>query len=127
MAIPSGTGTECLRRGQAITLTNGATAFLFDGGNMTVGTNSATVPANHIITFISITFCETGNAAELMHLYLNDGTNNLQLLQDHPLAAYATFVWNTKFAMIGGDKLSTQMGSSADVDVYYTYLDQDWS
>ena len=126
MAIPSGSVTEVLRRGVIATQSSTATSFKFDGTNPSTGTSSYTVPANHIITMISIIVCEAAGQAETFDFQINDGTSNIALLEDQALAGKATFVWNDKFSLIGGDKFIVTC-SSADVDFYYTYLDQDWS
>ena len=130
MAIPSGSGTEVLRRGVIATQTTTATSFKFDGTNPSTGTSSYTVPANHIITMISIIICEAAGNPETFDLYMNDGASQIHFTSTTPLAASATFVWNDKFVLIGGDKLAIAMTAGAgggDMDVYYTYLDQDWS
>jgi dTDP-glucose pyrophosphorylase len=71
--------------------------------------------------------CEQGNAAETINIYVNDASNNTQLLSAQAIGAYETFVWNDKFVMIGGDKLVVNCGSAANVDFLCTYIDQDWS
>ena len=127
MAIPSGSGTEVLRNGGWSTQSTDVTSFDFNAGNPTLGDETDTVPANHIITVILINWAETGNAAELLHLWATCDTKLVYLLLFQDLAAYDTFVWNTKFVLIGGDWLKCTLESSADIDVTYTYLDQDWS
>ena len=126
MAIPSGSGTEVLRRGVVATQSSTATSFKFDGTNPSTGTSSYTVPANHIITIISIIVCEAAGQAETISLWMHDGANYIHFTTLTALAGRATFVWNDKFSLIGGDKFIVQ-NSSGDVDFYYTYLDQDWS
>ena len=126
MAIPSGSGTEVLRRGVIATQSSTATSFKFNGTNPSTGTASDTVPANHIITIITIIICEAAGSAETIDLLYSDGTSQLNMLQSQALAGKATFVWNDKFSLIGGDALKI-VCSAADIDVYYTYLDQDWS
>ena len=126
MAIPSGTGTEVLRNGLWQTQSTDVTSFAFDAGNPTLGDETDTVPTNHIITMINITWTETGNAAETFDLYGTFDSKAIYLLLSQPLPAYGVFNWNTKFVMIGGDYLKTRC-SAGDVDVHYSYLDQDWS
>ena len=126
MAIPSGSGTEVLRRGVVATQSSTATSFKFNGTNPSTGTASDTVPANHIITMISIIICEAAGSAETFDLYMNDGASQIHFTSATPLAGKATFVWNDKFSLIGGDALKI-VCSAADIDVYYSYLDQDWS
>ena len=55
MAIPSGSGTEVLARGSFEAQSNSASAHIWATPyRATVGTNSATVPTNFIITMLSI-------------------------------------------------------------------------
>ena len=125
MAIPaSSDGQEVLRRGVVQAQSNSNwTAFVFTGGSPTTGTNSYTVPANHIITMLSIIWCETAGNAEL--LQLNTGAG--YYLANMPLPAYGTFIWDDRICLKGGEQLQTLTASGADVDVLYSYLDQDWS
>ena len=127
MAIPSGSGTEVIKRALINNQSNDPTAFRWDGTAPTVGTETYTVPANHIITVLSIIFCEQTDTAETISLYMNDGSNNHQLIQYQSLPAYGTFVWNDKFVLTGGDKLITHTQTSASVDIILSYIDQDWS
>ena len=127
MAIPSGSGTEVIRCGRWQTQATDVTSFVFNGGNPTLGTETDTVPANHIITVLMISFCETAGAAEIFHLWATCDSKLVYLLQYQDLASTATFVWNTKFVLIGGDYLKTGTAGAADIDVVYSYLDQDWS
>ena len=129
MAIPSGSGTETLRNGGWSTQSTDVTSFDFSAGNPSLGDETDTVPANHIITVVLITWCETNEAAEQIHLWYRDGVGGGQgyLIVHQDLAAFDTFIWNTKFVLIGADWLKTATENAADIDVTYTYLDQDWS
>ena len=127
MAYPTGTGTEVLKRTTIHAQSDTASSFRWDGTMATTGTSSYTVTALHIITVLSISINEQGNAAELVDMYVYDGANDIWLLKAQDLAAYDTFVWNDKFVLIGGDKLYVNCGSSANVDFLCSYIDQDWS
>ena len=127
MAIPTGTQTEVLRNGFWGTQSTDVTSFDFAAGNPALGDETDTVPANHIITFIFASWTGTANAAEIFWAGGTFDSKWIYLLLEQDLAAYETFVWNTKFVMIGGDYLRTATNGSADVDVCYSYLDQDWS
>ena len=127
MAIPSGSGTEVLKRTTINNQSDDATAFRWDGTMATLGNETYTVPANHIITVLSIIICEQGNAAELVNLYMHDGAQNHQLLQSQALSAYSTFIWNDRFILTGGDKLIVDLATSGSVDLICSYIDQDWS
>ena len=126
MAIPaSSDGQEVLRRGAIVTQSNtGWTSFKFDGTSPSTHTASYVVPTNHIITILSIIVCNQTANAETFNLNDNAG----YLLDNQPLAGRATFIWAERWNLKGGEKLqilSPRAGS--DLDVLYSYLDQDWS
>jgi hypothetical protein len=125
--IPSGNGSEVLKRTTIHAQSNTATSFRWDGTMATTGTSTYAVTANHIITVINIIFNEQANAGEDINLYMNDGSNNIQLIQSQSLPAYGTFVWNDRLVLTGGDKLIINAGSSANIDAICNYIDQDWS
>ena len=127
MAIPSGSGTEVLRNGGWSTQSTDVTSFNLRAGNPTLGEETDTVFTNHIITMSMISWAETAGAAEQFHLYATCDSKLVWLLLYQDIAAYDTFVWNTKFVLIGGDWLKTNTASGADIDIIYSYLDQDWS
>ena len=116
MAIPSGSGTEVLKRVYVNNLSNTDDAII-------------TGVANHIYTILSISFCERNNAAELINMYVDylAGGTGINILTQQALAAHETFVWNDKFVMTGTDNLYVGTQGSALVDVYCSYIDQDWS
>tara|TARA_B100000287_G_scaffold332661_1_gene317720 strand:- start:151 stop:549 length:399 start_codon:yes stop_codon:yes gene_type:complete len=132
MAIPSGGGTEVLRRGSIMTLTNSDQYFTFDGGHGGSTTATTDVPDHHIITIISILVCNVHdtNAGTFTLLWdKNDGTNGV-ILNKTSVPAAGTFVWNDKFILHPGDQLYCHQNAatnSADIDVWYSYIDQDWS
>lgn len=128
MAYPTGSGSEQLYNGTMHVLSNSESALKFDGTqNSTAGTNSATVPALHIITVLNVVFCEQANAAEGLYMYVHDGTSAIRLLENQSIPAYGTFVWNDNIVLRGGDKLTVHTVNSANIDVYYSYIDQDWT
>ena len=128
MAIPaqSVSGSEVLRRENIESLSSTTTAFRFDTQHPATGTSSYTVPALHIITILSIFICEQANVAETFTLWVVSNTNEMKLLQLQPLGARETFVWNDRFTLIGGDALHIGTANAANVDVYYSYIDQSW-
>tara|TARA_R110002072_G_scaffold159_1_gene1089 strand:- start:64 stop:393 length:330 start_codon:yes stop_codon:yes gene_type:complete len=93
-------------------------------------TNSETVLINgvsgHTYTILSITFTETAGAAETFDLYIDDdgGGTDYEIYSDQALAANSTFEHTSKFVIEGTDHLCAATGSSADVDVVVSYLDQ---
>tara|TARA_Y100000593_G_scaffold82766_1_gene155704 strand:+ start:179 stop:526 length:348 start_codon:yes stop_codon:yes gene_type:complete len=115
MAIPSGSGTEVLKVSPVTITTNSAT-------------NLITGVANHIYTVLSVSICETGGVSEALDLYLHDdGSTIYYLMRNYTLPAYTSFVYNDKFVLSGTDRLTLQFGSSCDVDIVVSYIDQDWT
>jgi len=127
MAIPSGGGTEVLKRTTIHAQSNTATAFRWDGTMATTGTSTYTVPAHHIITVLTVIMVEQAGVSEAISLYMHDGTNNITILQAQTLPPYGTFVFNDRFILTGGDKLTFNCSDSANVDAMLNYIDQDWS
>ena len=127
MAIPgSSDGQEVLRRGGITGQSNDPTSFDFTGGLPTVGDETDTVAANHIITVLNIIFCETSGGEEQILMYQNT-TQTIYLMYNQVIGGYKTFIWNDKFVLTGGQSLVVNMASSTTVDIWYSYLDQDWS
>ena len=114
MAIPSGSGTEVLKR---VTLhaNNSAWAEILSG------------TANHIYTILSVIFLNNTASTYGVGMRVNDGSNDVQLLNDgaQKVAGYGTFVWNDKFVLTGDDDLDVY-NEHSDGDWYVSYIDQDW-
>ena len=127
MAYPSGSGSERLQRGTIHNMVNADTAFRFDGGITATGTSSYTVPANHIITVLKIIIAEVSNAARTFQLIVIAGGVNMNLVYQQSVSAKGTFIWNEKLVLHPTDKLLLGGSASANFDVHYTYVDQDWS
>ena len=127
MAYPTGTGTEIIYRGTVVTQSDSETAFRWDKTNPTTGTNSYTVPALHIITVLLVTFCNNADSNEIIYLNVNDGAAQIQLLQKQPLGYSETFVFSDRIVLVGGDKMVVDAGSGDTYDVWYSYIDQDWT
>ena len=123
MAYPTGSGSEILRRGKWQAQTDTATAFKFDGTDPSVGTSSYTVPALHIITILNIIVCEQAGNPEEFEIKYADET---RLLDVQSIGAKETFVFSERIVLIGGDGLKF-LSTAGDVDVAYSYIDQDWS
>ena len=117
MAIPSGSGTEVLKRASV-------------HGNSNAWATLITGVANHIYTVLSITWAEESGNAEGIGLRVDvsaAGTNQIILMNNGTsLPAYGTFVWNDKIVLTGTDKLECY-SSAGNVDIYVSYIDQDWS
>ena len=127
MAIPSGSGTEVLARGSFEAQSNSASAHIWATPyRATVGTNSATVPTNFIITILSIIACETGGAAETLLGSVTEGSGTIELFYGD-LPASGTFIWNDKFVLMPGDKLTFNLSSAGNVDIYTSFIVQNWT
>lgn len=118
MAIPSGSGTEVLKRHSV-------------HANSDAWVNLITGVANHIYTVISIVASEAGGNAETLGLRVDisaAGSNQIHLatFNSIQLPANGVFTWNDKIVLSGTDKLEAY-NSAGNVDWYISYIDQDWS
>ena len=115
MAIPSGSGTEVLKR---VTkhANNNAWFEILSG------------TANHIYTILSVVFCNNTASTYGIAIRINDGCNDIQIISDgsQKVGSYETYVWNDKIVMEGDDDLKIY-NEHSDGDWYITYIDQDWS
>lgn len=128
MGIPSGSGTEILKRTNITAQSNTETAFRWDGTQATTGTSSYTVPANHIITVLSVIISNEGSDTELVLMKANVATlGDCFLLQEQSIATKETFVFSDKFVLAAGDYLQVNCASAANIDFYLSYIDQDFS
>ena len=73
-----------------------------------------------------MSICETAGAAETFDLYIRDdaGANDYEIYSDQALAANATFEHTTRIVLEASDVLSAKLGSTGDVDIVISYLDQ---
>ena len=131
MAIPlqSLSGSEVLRRGSINAQSSTNTTLKFDNTATTAaGQGSNSVPANHIVTVLNVIFCEQGNQSNELLTMWAEGVHasGIYILQSQPIPAYGTFVWNEKIVLIGGDQLRIGTAASANIDIYYSYIDQSW-
>ena len=113
MAIPSGSGTEVLKR---ITLHANNNAY----------TEVLSGTANHIYTILSIIFHDEQGVAGTIGIRVNDGSNDIFLINGQSHGADETFVWNDKFVLTDDDDLDVY-NSVTNGDWYISYIDQDWS
>ena len=93
-------------------------------------TNAESVLINgvngHTYTILSITFCETAGAAETFDLYIDDdgGGTDYEIYSDQALGANETFEHTGRIVLEDEDHLCAATGSSANVDIVVSYLDQ---
>ena len=112
MAIPSGSGSEVLKRSTFSNLATGssqADKTFIDG------------VANHIYTVISIIACsKQAGAANFGIEVWSAGSTECGIVTSYSLPGYATYVWNDKFIISGTDELRLAWaGSDLDVSVQY--------
>ena len=125
MAIPSGSGTEVLYRGGFVDPTS-ETAFRWDRTNPTSGTNTYTVPTNHIITVLNIIVLNDNSAnPRTFDLSMVQSSATFKLLEDQTVPAKGTFIFSDKIILVGGDKLLVT--SSDSLDFTYNFIDQDFT
>ena len=117
MAIPSGSGTEVLKRG-TFTVTDATDTKILDG------------VADHVYTVLSIAITETQGTAETFGLFLDPsagGTDYEILSNATVLGADTTFVFNDRLVLSGTDELNFKAGGTCDIDIVISYIDQDWT
>ena len=116
MAIPSGSGTEVLNMATTRALSNSWVTVL-EGA------------ANHIYTIISILATETGGNAETLSIGVADDSSNTNFTYITNIAAIpgnGTFVFNDRFVFQGTKFLRMSLANAGDVDIYVSYIDQNW-
>ena len=114
MSIPSGSGTEVLKR---------ATGLAHDGI-----VNALTCAADHIYTIISIVVCNDNTSATGFYMQVNDGSTDRRFVRQPVLGANSTYVWSDKFVMHPTDILKIEEnGNVSNLQYWITYIDQDWS
>ena len=113
----SAAGTEILRRAYITDLSSDADEKLIDGA------------ANYTYTVLSVVFCEAaaGNAELLNMWVMGSGSTALYLLRKAPIPAWGTFVFNDRIMLSETDELLVGSETSADIDVYCTYIEQRWA
>ena len=113
MAIPSGSGTERLRR---VTL----------NANNNAWTEILSGTAGHIYTIISVIFCDNHGASGTCALRMNDGSNDIGIFGEQRHGAYGTFVFSDRFVLEEDDDLDVY-NSVSHGDWLISYIDQDWT
>ena len=75
-------------------------------------------------TVLSVTICETGNAAETFDLLIDDGGggDDTYIYNTQALGANETFEHTGKFVMEETDHLSIKTASASNIDVCVSYL-----
>jgi len=85
-----------------------------------------TAASGHTYTILNISICETGAVAETFDLYVDPlgGSNDTYIYKAQALGANETFEHTGRVVLEATDVLYGIAGSSADIDVFITYLDQ---
>ncbi len=137
MAIPSGGGTEVLKRTSLRTVGGSATYgdwwyVDWTSAQVSSAAQNTYVPTNHIITVLSIFACdEETTASYKLDIGIKPASQTLiTILKDEQVPIKGTFVWNDKFVLTSGDALafrSNENSSGDNFSIYISYIDQDWS
>tara|TARA_Y100000310_G_scaffold329454_1_gene399341 strand:+ start:68 stop:454 length:387 start_codon:yes stop_codon:yes gene_type:complete len=112
--IPSGSGSERLRRVTVHDLNDGWQNDVISG------------VAGHIYTIISIIFAARVNTAGNIEIRVNNGTHNVSIVGSEAVGGYGTFVFNDKFVLEEDDDLDVY-NEHTNGDWWVSYIDQDWT
>ncbi len=123
MAIPSGSGTEVLKRFKANS-TSGSNLVIFSG------------TANHVYTILNIIIHNTITTAATfgMHMQYGGSSSSGDLFYiaggaagNQSLPGQVSFMWNDKIVLEGADDIIFNGSSSCNIDIWGSYIDQDWT
>ena len=68
----------------------------------------------------------TNTGTETLVSPANLWVNDISFLKQQGVAPDSTYIWNDRFVLHPADKLYIDGQTSANFDVFYTYLDQNW-
>ena len=112
-----GTGTEVLRRS-------------FWHANSNADRILITGVANHIYSVLSLIICNMGGSGddELFSLYVDPdtGTDNIYMTSEERIPPQTTYIFSEKISVTNTDVLWIWT-SAGNMDIYCTFIDQDWS
>ena len=85
-----------------------------------------TAASGKTLTILNLSICETAGNAETFDLYIRDGAgaNDYEIYSDQALGANETFEHTSRIVLMTTDVLSAKLGSTGNVDVVISYLDQ---
>ena len=84
-----------------------------------------TVASGKTATVLSVTICETGNAAETFDLLVDDGGGyDTYIYYNQALGAKETFEHTGRIVLEAASHLSIITGDSSNIDVVVSYLEQ---
>tara|TARA_R110002020_G_scaffold349460_4_gene563046 strand:+ start:689 stop:1030 length:342 start_codon:yes stop_codon:yes gene_type:complete len=111
MALPTGSGSEIL--GNIV------------GSHTTAATTTIlTVPALHIYTILSMSFCRNGGTANTISIHARDSADRTLVYSE--TLSESTFVWNDRLVLMPADSLKLECSATAEVDFWISYIDQNW-
>ena len=116
MAIPSGSGTEVLKRASIHALSDAWSPII-------------TGVANHIYTVLSISACNNNGSTDTANMRIDisaAGSNQIVIFTEQSITAKATFVRNDRLILTGTDKLEVY-NTAGNMDWFISYIDQDWT
>ena len=131
MAIPSGSGTEVLKRNSLLS-TNGSgswTALDWSDSQTDDGNDgNITVAANHVYTILNFSATNLDTAARYFHVKItNSGhDDDLYICQGVDLLHNEIYIWNDKIVLHPLDTFNIY-SYSVGIHYYINYLDQDYS
>ena len=116
MAIPSGSGTEVLKRAHKRGLAASTYYTILTGA------------ADHIYTILSLHCMEAAGTAAIIRIHLKNGSANetVPLVEAQSVGSEETFVWNDKIVLSGTDTIQIWC-DSATSHWWISYIDQDWT
>ena len=113
MAIPSGSGSEVLKRH-------------WESANVSASFQH-TVPTDHIWTIISFVIHNTTTTATPFLFTINVSGSGEKTLISDTIPNKGTFIFNDKMVCNSGDNIIIGNGTSNTLNCYLSYIDQDWS
>jgi len=127
MAIPSGGGTEVLKRTVIKNLVAGWTYVDFASATTTPGATTGEVATNHIITILNIIVMELVNATNGINIrYMATGSTDVDIVSQS-IPNKGTFIFNDKIILHPTDELRLQAQTANELAVVINFIDQDWS
>ena len=126
MAIPSGSGTEVLKRHSVETDTGNWTEINW-GLDQTAdaNTSSSTVPTNHILTILNVNITNYESSDRQFHIrWGRSGATVVRLVSNQNLSQDQTFIYSDKIVLYPGDIFSLY-ATGNNVHFYINYIDQE--
>ena len=126
MAIPSGSGTEVLRRNSIPAQSTSITSIDWAQAVQTAAGNSSgttAVPANVIITIINIIICNRNASSRTIDMLIDGTGTAVRPMDSQPISSKGTFEFSDRFVLREGDELQFD-SSGSDIDIYISYIYQ---